>query len=175
MFSHLEPQFQAFRATIFSLDVQSHPILVQESKATSFSIYAFRATILGIQSHHFSLGVQSHSFQFKRLEPLFSVQAFRATIFFQFRGSKPPYFSLGIQSHLFWLRRSEPSFSIQSFRATVLGVQSHFLFFIIIYLFIYLFSVQAFIAIVLSIQSHSPFVQAFRATFFNFRCLESQF
>ena len=175
MFSHLEPHFQAFRATIFSLDVQSHPILVQESKATSFSIQAFRATILGIHSHHFSLGVQSHSFQFKRLEPLFSVQALRAAI-------------LGVQSHNFFLvqtfrttifqfKRSKPSFLAQAFRAIFfyLVVQSHsfwrskplFIFYYFLFIYLFIFS--------LGIQSHSPFVQAFRATFFNFRCLESQF
>lgn len=127
-------------------------------------------------------------FNFRCLEPFFSIQVFRAIFFF----------NLGVQSHFFQFRYSEPHFSIQAFtaivqafRVAVLGIQNHLFQFrhlesqfqmcrailfryskLHIQAFKAIFSIQAFKVMVLGIQSHS---HSLGVQSHSFRCLEPSY
>ena len=92
-------------------------------------VQAFKAIVLGVQSHLFLFRHSKPQFQEFRAT-LFQFQAFKANffIYFQFRHLEPQLqafrdtsFSLGVQSHLTHFRRSELPCSIQTFIATFLS------------------------------------------------------
>ena len=128
---------------------------------------AFRAIILGIQSHLFQfrrsepplslIGIQSHSF--RHSEPSLLIQAFRATI-------------LGIQSHIF---------QFQAFKATILGFQSHFFQFIRLESFLSIrcsesfLPIQVFNVISFCLVVHSHSFRLSEPYLFWFSHLEPQF
>ena len=110
---------QAFKAIFIFFQFNVHNPFFQFGIQSHYSVQAFRPTI-------FSLDVQSHFFQFRRLEPTSIVQVFRVTFLNQaFRAT---FFNLGIQSHLTQLRRSEPPFSHQRSKPQAfkdIGIQNH--------------------------------------------------